>query len=417
MTPADTSPPPQARPAPDFDVWQLPPLDEERRTVTGTAAGIANELGIDPVYVRASFVILTLSGGWGLVLYLAAWFFMARRSMTAEPYAPIAKAASPGVRFLAFGMISVGLIVLSSRFGLSILGALLWPAIFLSLAVAVGLDRTRLDRLRPFGEVQNQQIGSRVALGLALLFAGIISASFISLSFWQAVGGIGVAALVLIGAGIIFAPIISNLGSDLLAERRRRIRSEERAEMAAHLHDSVLQTLTLIQKRSHDASVVSLARRQERDLRTWLFEDKAMNPNLGFRASLEAAMADVEDMYQLPVEVVVVGDCVSDSDVAALLQAAREAAANAATHSGAARIDVFAEVGHDTIEVFVRDTGTGFDITAVDDDRAGVRDSIIGRMGRHGGQAIVHSAPGEGTEVELRLPRHNTPNPDEIETF
>ena len=351
------------------------------------------------------------------MLYLAAWFFMARRSMATEPYTPIEKAASPSVRFLAFGMISIGLIVLSSRFGLSILGALLWPAIFLSLAVAVGLDRSRLDRLRPFGEVQNQQIGSRVALGLALLFAGIISASFVSLSFWQAVGGIGVAALVLIGAGIIFAPIISNLGSDLLAERRRRIRSEERAEMAAHLHDSVLQTLTLIQKRSHDASVVSLARRQERDLRTWLFEDKAMNPNLGFRASLEAAMADVEDMYQLPVEVVVVGDCVSDSDVAALLQAAREAAANAATHSGAARIDVFAEVGHDTIEVFVRDTGTGFDITAVGDDRAGVRDSIIGRMDRHGGQAIVHSAPGEGTEVELRLPRQNAANPDEIETF
>lgn len=415
--PVDTPTGAPSRSGPAFDVWQVPRLDPEERLVTGTAAGVAREIGIDAAYVRVSFVVLSIAGGWGLVLYLVAWFVMARSSLSTEPYVPIDKAVTPQVRLTAFGMVATGLVVLSNIYGLSFLGPLVWPSVFIGAAVAIGLDRSRLDRLRPLGDMQNRTIGARVVLGMALLFAGVISASFVSLSFWQAIGGIVVAALVLVGAGIVFAPIISTLGTDLMAERRRRIRSEERADMAAHLHDSVLQTLTLIQKRSHDASVVSLARRQERELRTWLFDDKAMHPNLGFRAGLETTMADVEDMYQLPLEVVVVGDCPTDDDVAALLQAAREAASNAATHSGAARIDVFAEVGHETIEVFVRDLGTGFDPNDVDADRAGVRDSIIGRMERYGGTAEVHTSAGQGTEVELRMPRRNATNPDEVETF
>jgi len=405
------------RTAPDFTVWQVPRLDADNRAVSGTASGIANEVGIDPSYVRAAFVVLTLSGGWGLVLYLVAWIVMARATMSDATYAPTPKAATPRVRLLAFAMVAAGLVLLSTLFGIEALGVLVWPSVFIGAAIAVGLDQSRLDRLRGLGEFQNQAIGIRIAVGLALLFAGVISATFVSLSFWQAVGGVIVAGLVLLGAGVVFAPIISNLGSDLLAERRRRIRSEERADMAAHLHDSVLQTLTLIQKQSRDASVVSLARRQERELRTWLFEDRAMNPNLGFRAGLEAAMAQIEEMYHLPVEVVVVGDAPTNDDVSAMLKAAREAAANAARHSGAARIDVFAEVGHETIEVFVRDQGVGFEVGAVDSDRAGVRDSILGRMQRHGGTAVVHSKPGDGTEVELTLPRIDATNADEVETF
>jgi len=393
----------------------MPRLDAEHRVVSGTAAGIAREVGIDPSYVRASFVVLTVAGGWGIALYLVAWFVLARRTQANDPYTSIPKAATPRVRLVAFAMIAAGLVVLGSLYGLSILSALLWPSVFVGAAVAVGLDRSRLDWLR-LGELQKQAIGTRVALGLILLFAGVISASFVSLSFWQAVGGVAVAALVLVGAGIVFAPIISSLGTDLLAERRRRIRSEERADMAAHLHDSVLQTLTLIQKRSHDAGVVSLARRQERELRTWLFEDQAMNPTLGFRAGIEAAMAEVEELHHVPVEVVVVGDSPTDPNVAALLQATREAAANAARHSGASRVDVFAEIGPESIEVFVRDLGVGFDKAAVDDDRAGVRDSILGRMQRHGGSAFVHSALGEGTEVELRLPRATATEPQQVET-
>ncbi len=400
--------PPQDAPhhsGPAFDVWQVPRLDVEHRVVTGTAGGVARELGIDAAYVRVAFVVLTLVGGWGLVLYLAAWFAMARRSGAGDTYEPIPKAVTPRVRVVAFLMIVAGLGVLSVGFGLSFLGALVWPSMFIAAAVVIGLDRSQLDRLRPLGDVQNRTIGIRVIVGLSLLLGGVISASLVSLSFWQALGGIAVAGLVLVGAGIVFAPIISSLASDLLAERRRRIRSEERAEMAAHLHDSVLQMLALIQKRSNDPSVVSLARRQERELRTWLFDDRAMKPNLGFRAGLEAAMAEVEERYELPVEVVVVGDCPTDDDVAALLRAAREAATNAAVHSTAARVDVYGEVGPDTIEVFVRDQGIGFVVDDIDDDRAGVRDSILGRLERHGGTATVCSEPGQGTEIELRLPR------------
>jgi len=398
-------------------MWQVPRLHPEERVVTGTAAGIAREVGIDPVYLRISFVVLTLAGGWGLVLYLTAWIVMSRPGLSDEPYKPIAKAVTPRARVVAFAMIATGLAMLSSSYGLSFLGSLMWPSVFLGAAFVIGLDRSRLDRLRPLGDVQNRTIGVRVALGLALLFAGVISASFVSLSFWQAIGGIVVAGLVLLGAAVVFAPIISTLANDLLAERRARIRSEERADMAAHLHDSVLQTLTLIQKRSPDASVVSLARRQERELRTWLFDDKSMNPNLGFRVGLESAMAGVDNMYDVALEVVVVGDCPTDDNVTALLQAAREAASNAARHSGANRIDVFAEVGHEHIEVFVRDLGVGFDPARISGDRAGVRDSIIGRMERNGGSAEVHSSRGEGTEVELRMPRSDATDPDELQTF
>lgn len=386
-------------------MWQIPRLDPDRRVLTGTAAGIARELGIDTAYVRAAFVVLALAGGWGIVLYLAAWLFMAKGPAASEPYEPIPKAVSPDVRLVGFAMIVAGLLIVSVQYGAPLLGPLVWPSIFIGAAVVISLDQSRLEQLRPLGDGQQRSVGSRIAIGLTLLLGGVFSASFVSLSFWQATAGTMVAGLVLVGAGIVFAPIISGLASDLMAERRRRIRSEERADMAAHLHDSVLQTLTLIQKRSNDAAVVGLARRQERELRSWLFDAKSMHPNLGFRAELEQAMAEVEDLYEVPVEVVVVGDCPADADLAALVRAVREAATNAAKHAGASRIDVFAEVGSGAVEVFVRDLGAGFDLDAVADDRVGIRDSIIGRLERHGGTAAVHSSPGTGTEVELRLPR------------
>jgi signal transduction histidine kinase len=372
------------------------------------------------VYLRLAFVVLTVAGGWGVVLYLIAWFALGKQTLQpgstpTSGYMPIAKGASPRSRMLGLAMVVGGLVVLSSIYGLSFLGSFVWPTAFIGAAIAMALDRSWFERLR--GDLEERTIGGRVILGLGLLFAGLISASVISFDFWEAIGGIIVGGLVLVGAGIVFAPIVTSLGTDLMAERRRRIRSEEKAEMAAHLHDSVLQTLTLIQKRSTDSSVVSLARRQERELRTWLFDDKAMNPNMGFRAGLEAAMGNVEELYEVPVEVVVVGDCSHDPDVAALLQASREAAANAAKHSGAPRVDVFAEVGQNAIEVFVRDQGVGFDPALVDHDRAGVRDSIVGRMERHGGTATVHSDAGSGTEVELQMPRRNQADLSEVETF
>jgi len=385
--------------------------------VTGTAAGLAREIGIDPAWVRVSLIVLFAAGGWGLAIYLGAWALLAYEPGSTKPYVPRAKGVTPKVRLIAFQMVVVGLLILSGTLGLSFLGSLIWPIVFLGAAVAVAADKSNVDRIRNLGDFSDRTVASRLAVGLGLLFAGIISASFISLDFWDAVGGVAVSGLVLVGAGIVFAPILRNMGADLLTERRMRIRSEERAEMAAHLHDSVLQTLTLIQKRSHDASVVSLARRQERELRSWLFDDKAMNPNLGFRAGIEAAVAAVEEVYEVPIELVVVGDCPTDPDVVALLKATREAAANAARHSGAKRVDVFAEVGNESIEVFVRDTGVGFNFETIEEDRAGVRDSIIARIERHGGSVAIHSTVSAGTEIELVLPRRDAIDPEMVETF
>jgi signal transduction histidine kinase len=182
------------------------------------------------------------------------------------------------------------------------------------------------------------------------------------------------------------------------------VRSQERADVAAHLHDSVLQTLALIQKHSEDPRAVArLARAQERDLRTWLYGEDATTES-SVTAALRAAAAEVEDAHGMPVEVVTVGDVALGEQTRPLVLAAREAMVNAAKHSGAAKVDVYVEAAPDRAEVFVRDRGRGFEPGAVPDHRLGLRRSIVDRMERHGGQASVRSAPGDGTEVRLSVP-------------
>jgi signal transduction histidine kinase len=207
--------------------------------------------------------------------------------------------------------------------------------------------------------------------------------------------------VILLAAAIILAPWWLRLVRGLAAERAERIRSQERAEVAAHLHDSVLQTLALVQRRADDPrEVAALARRQERELRAWLNESR---PTGTFAAALDAAASEVEGDHHVPIEVVTVGDAPLDDRTAALVAAVREALVNASKFAGPEPIAVYAEVEDGRFEVFVRDRGPGFDPEAVPADRRGVRDSIVGRMERHGGTATVHSRPGQGTEVELVL--------------
>lgn len=188
------------------------------------------------------------------------------------------------------------------------------------------------------------------------------------------------------------------------SERRERIRSQERAEVAAHVHDSVLQTLTLIQKAAGEPTEVQrLARSQERELRSWLYAGRDTTGT--FERALDALGAEVEEVHGVPVEVVVVGDTALDERVSALVAATREAVVNAARHASAPVVDVYAEVEPTLVSVFVRDRGKGFDPGAVPEDRHGLAGSVVGRMVRHGGSAVVRSAPGEGTEVRLELPR------------
>jgi signal transduction histidine kinase len=238
----------------------------------------------------------------------------------------------------------------------------------------------------------------RIALVLALLHAlGVLRPNRSFLAH---------AAVILIAFAIVAGPWFLRLARSLSFERAARIREQERAELAAHLHDSVLQTLALIQTRSGDAATVaSLARRQERSLRRWLFErpDGSSGESDSTKAVLELAADEVEELHGVPIETVIVGDGPLNSRVEALVQAAREAMTNAAKFAHSERIDLYAEIESTGIAAFVRDRGVGFDLDAVPSDRRGVRESIVGRMRRHGGQAAIHSKPGEGTEVELTI--------------
>jgi signal transduction histidine kinase len=207
------------------------------------------------------------------------------------------------------------------------------------------------------------------------------------------------------GLALISAPWWVRMGRELSSERSARIREQERAEIAAHLHDSVLHTLTLIQRSADDPREVGrLARAQERELRTWLYRPAAPAA-VSFARSLEEAAAEVEDGHGVTVDVVTVGDCSLGERQKALLLATREAMVNAAKYAGDGPISVYAEVEPDQAAVFVRDRGDGFDLDAVPADRLGVRESVLGRMTRAGGKGVVRSTSGSGTEVELLLPR------------
>jgi signal transduction histidine kinase len=246
----------------------------------------------------------------------------------------------------------------------------------------------------------------RVGGGGLLLLAGVGGVVVAQSGFRAAWGGIVAIIVIVAGLAVITGPWGWRLAADLGAERRERIRAEERAEVAAHLHDSVLQTLALIQnKADQPREVQRLARGQERELRSWLFGPPDEQQGASVVKALEAVAAEVEDTHGVPIEVVPVGDCALDEHVSALVLAAKEAMVNASKFSGAPRVQVFSEVEGDRVTVFVRDQGAGFDPEAVGDDRRGITESIVGRMTRHGGRADVRSTPGDGTEVELTLTR------------
>jgi signal transduction histidine kinase len=222
----------------------------------------------------------------------------------------------------------------------------------------------------------------------------------------QALGDLALAVTAAVGGSVLlFGPWLWRLGEQLGAERRERIRHEERAELAAHLHDSVLQTLALIQRSADQPRrMVALARRQERELRSWLYGQQEGASTITLTDAVEGVVEEVEAIHDLSVEVVVVGDAPVDDHLRALLAATREACVNAAKHSGADEVSVYVEVEADAVHAFVRDRGVGFDPATVPADRRGIRGSISGRLERHGGYGRVTSGPGEGTEVELCVP-------------
>jgi signal transduction histidine kinase len=389
----------------------------------GVCAGIARRYGIDPALVRVVFVVATAAGGFGIFLYALLWLVIPAGETQRRRRLPTGRGAIE----VAAG---TGLLLMSVLLGFRELGiwfsdAVVWPLVLIAsggaliwrgsataapapeeAATAPLVRRDAEDRAAAAPQVRRAAAAmSRTGVGIAL----VIAAGFV---FLQATGALSAARDVILAViavvvvlGVIFAPWIVRLVRSLTEERAQRIRSQERAEMAAHLHDSVLQTLALVQRRSTDPQeVAALARRQERELRAWLAERPAPGQTASLAPALEAAAAEVEDRHGVPVEVVVVGERELDSNLEALVAAAREAMTNAAKFGAGSPVDVYAESNSDTVHVYVRDRGPGFDPADLPPDRHGVRESIVGRMQRHGGRARIASDPETGTEVELELP-------------
>jgi signal transduction histidine kinase len=351
---------------------------EPGRVVAGVCAGIARALDVDATFVRLTFALLAFAGGAGFVAYVGAWALL-----------PAPGDATPRRSRRITGTILLVWAAILALGGLGLSSSLVWPLALVAAGVVLLSGRT-------FG------LAERHGRAAALLLVVIGIVIFIgnntrgTASTLLAPGAVAAALL------LVLAPSAWRLAREREAERAARIRTEERADFAARVHDSVLQTLTLIQKDPADAR--RLARRQERELRAWLYPDREATADGTLADAVESTAAQIEELHGVRVDVVRTGDAPLNERTEALVLAAREAMANAARHSGVEEVSVFLDAGEGRISLYVRDRGAGFDPNAVAADRRGLAESIRGRMERVGGSARIASAPGEGTDVELELP-------------
>jgi signal transduction histidine kinase len=393
--------------------------DPADRLAGGVAAGVAAWRGISVITVRIVFVLITLvTGGFGVPLYVAAWLLIPAAGEDSS-IGSRARSDTRGIA-LAAGLASAlaFLLFVVGVFNSGWPSSWAWPQVFTVAGLALIWrnasieEQATLRRLaEPLGAAASPaRPGRRSAIRLTvaglLVFggAGWLASAHESLSLLRPLGG---AVLVIAGLVLLLGPWWLRIARDLVLERQARVRAEERADIAARVHDSVLQTLALIQRRADDPQrVVWLARMQERELRSWLFEGRSPDEAdvTTLAAGIRQVQQDVESRYGVQVEAVTVGDCELDENLNALLAAAREATVNAAKWSGASVISLFAEVEPDSVSIVVRDRGKGFDPSAVPEDRKGLAESVHGRMSRRGGTAVVTSAVGEGTKVSLKMP-------------
>ncbi len=388
------------------------------RILAGVAGGLAERLGVDAVIVRLAFVVLSFAAGAGVIAYVVCWALSVEPSADAPPPArPDPSVATQ--RSIAIGLVVLGLLLVFRGVGAWFGDAVVWPIVLGAIGSAIIWTRADPQRRARWSQAAQRlprrpgdTFGSGPVSVLRILAGGLLilggMAVFLAANDAFALGAVRnvvfAVGVTVAGAVLILGPGVLRLVRQLTAERRERIRSEERAEVAAHLHDSVLQSLAMIQRARTAEEMATLARAQERELRAWLY-GQGPPPGGTLRGSMEELAARVEALHHLEVEVVQVGDAQVDERLQALVQAAGEAMTNAARHSGARRIDVYVEVETNAVTAFVRDRGKGFDAATVPEDRRGIAESIRGRMERAGGTATVTSEPGEGTEVALRLPR------------
>lgn len=372
----------------------------DRRWLAGVAGGLADRIGVPDLYVRAAFV--TLATVWGLGIGIYGYLWWSTLDDQAEPNTT--KLESTQKSGLALIFVSLVWIMISSGlvpepFTTVVVGAI-------SFGFAAALDRSEtggIARLMLPGHTQGVSV-VRVVTGVVLLLGGL-GLLFGTNQVTSSLGATLIAiALTVVGLAVGFGPLIVRMREDLNRERVVRARQAEREDMAAHLHDSVLQTLALIQRTDDPKRMASLARTQERELRTWLFGKAPVTGIEVLSTALAAAVARVEDERGIPIDLVAVGDAGLDQRGLGLVAAATEALVNAVKHSQAEKISVYLEVADGQAEIWVTDQGIGFDRSQISSDRKGLTESIERRMTRLGGQASIETKPGEGTEVHLVLP-------------
>jgi signal transduction histidine kinase len=395
--------------------------DRDDSMVGGVAAGLAAKTGWDVTVIRTVFVLAGLVSGLGAAPYVLAWLLVPAQGES-RGIASTAVTDRRGIALgAALGSVVILVLLIVSSVGVSWLGPLGWPLVITVPALVLiwrnappaeqaALARFTQPVIGMADGAQRSRLAWRMIISLVLVGGGV--AILLALGhkgrlLLPPIGGLG---LVIAGIVVALGPWWLRVARDLVVERQARARAEERADVATRVHDSVLQTLALIQRRASDPQqVIALARAQERELRTWLFDGRAPGPLDGAELTLAAGVRqiqqDVEAQHGIAVEVVLVGDCELDENLRALLGAGREATVNAAKWSGTTVVAVFAEVEPDAVSLYVRDRGKGFDPETVPADRKGLAQSVHARMARRGGTASVRSAPGEGTEVSLRMPR------------
>jgi len=399
------------------------------RWLAGVCAGLSQHLGIRVLWVRLVMVLLALIYGAGVAVYLLWWAAIPSgdpviAALENEPVAKerLAKRLTPVLeqtgswrREIIIGLVllATAVAVMAVRSGWNWRQSWLPPLLLALAGLAVAwTNKTPDDEAEGSGKLWRGPGIVRLLGGLVLVIAGLVVFSGQGTGIQELVSVLTAMLIVLLGVALVLAPWWVRLARAVGSERNARIREAERADIAAHLHDSVLQTLTLIRANADDGDTVArLARTQERELREWLYADRPASED-SLATQIRALVAQVEDgtigktgAPATAIDVVIVGDCPPTEATTALLSATREALVNAVTH-GRPPVSVYLEVSDKTIEVFIRDRGDGFDLAAVSPDRLGVRHSILARMQRRGGTAEIVSRPNWGTEVRLKLPRN-----------
>ncbi len=377
--------------------------------IAGVCQGLADHLGVAALTVRVGFLVLAVASGAGVAMYAALWVFAPQAQEAPDPGAPRRRPAPRPVGYIvATGALAISVYAVLRIAGVGAGFGTVWPVVVAGAGVVIlwtQADDAQRARWRAVSGVSRATGVLRLAAGVLFTVAG--GAAFLTRGSGIGQSGeVAFATLVVVaGIALISGPWWVGMAQELRVERVARVREQERAEIAAHVHDSVLHTLALIQRRVDDPREVSrLVRAQERELRGWLYRPADTAGVEGLRSGLERVAAEVEDAHGITVDLVTVGDHDLDERGRSLLLAVREALVNAAKYAAPAPVSIYAEAEPDRLVVFVRDRGPGFDLASVPADRLGVRQSILGRLARAGGQARVSRAVGGGTEVVLELP-------------